>query len=82
MDDRVRFTVACSMKPRWIPHFLGMLKTMQRLGEIGASRVITFHVDGDGDFNPKFEWGIDVEPVEREEQKIDDRQYGYFFDAG
>jgi len=33
----------------------GLLRTMQYLGGIGASRVVNFYCDGDGDFRPKFE---------------------------
>ena len=77
------FTIKVKMNKRWIPHFLGMLKYMQKLGGIGASRELTFYSDGDGDFNPKFEWDIDIE-TKQGDLKIDgvesitDRQY----DAG
>lgn len=69
-DDRtpweeVTFTVTCTMKRRWASQFLGMLKRMQRLGGVGASRPITFFSDGDGDYRPKFEVsGNAPEPAE------------------
>lgn len=44
------------MRKRWVPHFLAMLKYMQQLGGLGGSRNVTFRVDGDGDFRPKFQW--------------------------
>jgi hypothetical protein len=52
----MKFTIEVEMKDRWIPHFLSMLKYMQRLGGLGASRQVTFFSDGDGDFHPKFKW--------------------------
>ncbi len=78
-NDVTEFTVKCSMKPRWVPHFLAMLKYMQQLGGQGSSRMVTFYADGDGDFRPKFEWDAalpaDAKPVE---DKGGDRTY----DAG
>lgn len=77
------FTIKVKMKDRWIPHFLGMLKYMQTLGNIGSSRTISFFSDGDGDFRPKFEWDIEVEPFKGGihidgKESITDRSY----DAG
>jgi hypothetical protein len=54
--DNKTFTITCTMKERWIPHFLGMLKQCQLLGAQGSSRDVTIFADGDGDFRPKFEW--------------------------
>lgn len=86
MNDQVTFQVTVTMGRRWVPHFLGMLKTFQRLGSIAASRPVVFYADGDGDFNPKFEWTTDIKPVEREEQKLPldpgPGRSGFFFDAG
>jgi hypothetical protein len=79
------FTIKVKMENRWIPHFLGMLKAMQILGGIGSSRWIKFYADGDGDFRPKFETDIKIEPVE---VKIGSKQEGWNgevkteFDAG
>lgn len=54
------------MENRWIPHFLGMLKHMEKLGSAGMSREVAIYADGDGDFHPKFKWDdsliSDVEP--------------------
>jgi hypothetical protein len=53
------------MEERWIPHFLGMLKSMEQLGSQGSSRYVSIYVDGDGDFHPKFNWDdeYDLPPV-------------------
>lgn len=59
----MKFTITVDMHWRWVPHFLGMLKRMEFLGNIGASRDIIFYSDGDGDFRPKFSWdGQDLPP--------------------
>ena len=54
----MKFTIQCEMKARWVPHFLAMLKYMQLLGNVGASRQVSLYADGDGDFRPKFKWNI------------------------
>ncbi len=56
MKDDITFTVQCTMKARWVPHFLAMLKYHQQLGSLGSSREVSFYADGDGDYRPKFEW--------------------------
>ena len=75
----MKFTIEVEMKDRWIPHFLAMLKYMQDLGGMGASRTVSFYADGDGDFHPKFKWSSslkdDVKP-------ISDRNGDRFYDAG
>lgn len=77
--DNVTFTVTCTMRPRWVPHFLGMLKRMQYLGAIGSSRNTTIFADGDGDFRPKFEWSCeDYVPAE----PVSDKGGNALFDAG
>ena len=54
--DCTKFTITVTMKDRWIPYFLAMLKHMEQLGGWGSSRDVTFYSDGDGDFRPKFEF--------------------------
>jgi len=54
MEEDVTFTLECTMKKRWVPHFLSMLNYMQYLGNIGSSRKVALYSDGDGDFRPKF----------------------------
>ena len=75
----MKFTIEVEMEDRWVPHFLSMLKYMQRLGGIGSSREVTFYSDGDGDFRPKFQWNVclpsDAEP-------INDDDGNRFYDAG
>lgn len=60
MTDTMTFTIKCTMRVHWVPHFLGMLKRMQHLGAIGSSRLVSFYSDGDGNFRPHFEWGDDL----------------------
>ncbi len=78
-EDSTEFTIKVSMRNRWIPHFLSMLKYMQQLGAAGSSRKVLFYADGDGDFHPKFEWhnslNSDAEPRA-------DNDGDRFYDAG
>lgn len=76
----VKFTVECEMNECWVPHFLGMLKWMQKLGGLGSSRKVTFFSDGDGDFRPNFIWDSSLpEPKEPKEVKCNG---DVIFDAG
>lgn len=54
MSKSQTFTIECTMKERWIPHFISMLNYIQQLGELGGSRKVSFYSDGDGDFRPQF----------------------------
>ena len=54
--DCVEFNIKVTMKDRWVPYFLSMLKRMEYLGGVGSSRLVSIFSDGDGDFRPKFEW--------------------------
>lgn len=78
-NGQTTFNLICTMKDRWVPHFLAMLKYMQRLGGIGSSRLVSFMADGDGDFNPKFTWHNDL-PSEAD--SIKDEGGHKTFDAG
>ncbi len=82
----MKFTITCEMKDRWVPYFLGMLKAMQYLGSIGASRKVAIYSDGDGDFRPKFEWDRSLpepgQPLQSEQPGQAPRNDGYTFDAG
>jgi len=54
-EEIVEFNIKVSnIKRRDAKRLHGLLRTMQYLGGIGASRVVTFYCDGDGDFRPKF----------------------------
>ncbi len=65
---RVKFTIECEMKDRWVPHFLAMLRYMEDCGKIGSSRRVALYSDGDGDFQPEFKWDStlpsDAKPIE------------------
>ena len=76
-NDEVTFAVRCTMKARWVPYFLGMLKKMQWLGGVGSSREVTFFSDGDGGFRPTFVWSDHL--PQPEEGGGDESLY---FDAG
>lgn len=53
-DDIIEFDVHCVMKKCWANEFLSLLAEMERLGNIGCSRIRGLYCDGDGDFRPKF----------------------------
>ena len=73
------FTIDVELEERWVPHFLAMLKYMQYLGGVGASRMVSFYADGDGDFHPKFRW----DPFLKSDGKpIKDDDGNKTFDAG
>jgi hypothetical protein len=74
MSDLVSFTIEVDMEKRWVPHFLGMLQSMEHLGRLGLSRALTFFSDGDGDFHPRFKWNIEAQPIQPGEE--------YSWDAG
>ena len=76
--DSLQFTIKVTMKKRWVPHFLGMLDYMQRLGGVGASRKLSFYSDGDGDFRPKFDYHKSLPVLEQDNMKFEERHY----DAG
>lgn len=80
---RKKPVIECEMEERWIPHFLSLFREMQRLGNIGSSRLLGFFADGDGDFQPKFKFHTDkvyedVEPKKEQQNAIVDKMY----DAG
>ena len=59
MNDEVNFTINITMNRRWIDDFCSMLKWMENCGKAGHSSFIGFYSDGDGDFRPTFDIGID-----------------------
>lgn len=75
----MKFTIECEMKDRWVPHFLGMLKYMEQLGDLGSSREITFMADGDGDFRPEFKWNEELPKVAK---PVHDLEGDRLYDAG
>ena len=56
-----KFTIEVQMEERWIPHFMSMLKQMEKLGELGSSKIVCILADGDGDFRPIFKTNISFE---------------------
>jgi hypothetical protein len=72
------FTVKVEMEERWIPHFMSMLKYMEQLGNMGASRQVGIVSDGDGDFRPKFNADVEYDSEEPKWDKEGNRVY----DAG
>ncbi len=81
-DTDTTFTIKCTMKYRWVPHFLSMLKYMQHLGGVGSSRVVAFYADGDGDFRPKFEWNKELLSPSSEVRPVSDEKGDRLYDAG
>lgn len=77
--EYTEFTIKATMRSRWVPHFLAMLRYMQQLGGLGGSREVGIYSDGDGDFHPKFEWN-DTLPSEATPVRDDDGNRIY--DAG
>lgn len=55
----MKFNVEVEMPERWVPHFIGFLKHLERNGQLGHSSIIGFYADGDGDFRPTFNCNID-----------------------
>ncbi len=58
--EYTEFTIKATMRSRWVPHFLAMLRYMMKIGSWGSSREVGIYSDGDGDFQPKFEWNDDL----------------------
>lgn len=75
----ITFNLQVTMKTRWVPHFLAMLQTMQRYGEMGCSRQVGIYSDGDGDFRPKFEWDSTLPSIA---EPIVDESGNMLYDAG
>lgn len=84
-----KFSINCEMEERWIPYFIGLLKNMERNGEIGHSSMIAFYADGDGDFRPRFDVDVateDVYPILLDitvhHKNYDKNRFINFYDAG
>jgi hypothetical protein len=82
MEEDITFTLECTMKQRWVPHFLSMLSYMEYLGNVGSSRKVTLYSDGDGDFRPKFEISIDNNIDLRKVEPKEDNKGHRLYDAG
>lgn len=79
MAENKTFTIKVTMRVRWIPHFLAMLRYMERLGGQGSSREVGIYADGDGDFRPKFVWD---KGLPEEGKPIRDNNGDRLYDAG
>jgi hypothetical protein len=64
VEEEITFTIKCTMRKRWAPQLVSMLKRMQYLGAIGSSRKTAIYSDGDGDFRPRFEVDQEFPEVE------------------
>ena len=82
ISENKTFTIEVTMRERWIPHFLGMLQSMERLGKLGGSRWVRFFADGDGDYRPKFTWEKTLPTPSPPLKQIDPNGNWYDFDAG
>jgi len=76
----MKFTIEVDMQDRWVSHFLSMLKYMQQLGRIGATRRVGLLSDGDGDFRPKFKWSNELPDADKE--PVWDKNGDRLYDAG
>ena len=76
-SEDTTFTITCTMRERFVPPFLGMLRRMQILGELGSSRNVTIYADGDGDFRPKFKWDIAM-PIPEAPTKDNDGNQSFY----
>lgn len=77
--EETTFHLKITMRTRWVPHFLAMLKKMQQYGGMGCSRYVSIYSDGDGDFRPKFEWD---DALPSEANPINDDNGNVTYDAG
>ena len=66
MADQVKFNLEITMPRRWVTKFLQMLDCMRWCGNVGASRVVAFYADGDGDFRP-FNFKVNGKEVSKTE---------------
>jgi len=79
--ETTTITITATMKDRWVPHFLSMLRYMERCGAVGSSRTVGIYADGDGDFRPKFEWDPKFADYENEEP-VENENGNHLYDAG
>jgi len=80
-SEETTFVLRVTMKKRWMPHFIAMLKYMEYLGGIGSSRQVTLYADGDGDFRPKFRT-LFGRKLKSDANPIKDRHGNRVYDAG
>lgn len=78
--NTLTFDIKVTMKPRWVPHFLSMLKYMEQLGGLNSSRKVSFMADGNGDFRPRFEFPEELLPYRAE--PVENEGGNKYYDAG
>jgi hypothetical protein len=81
-NKNMKITIECEMKDKWVPHFLGMLYHMEKLGKLGSSRRISIYADGDGDFRPRFKCIQSSEPLPLPAKPVEEIDGNTIFDAG
>ena len=82
MNNEVNFTINVTMSRRWVDDFCSMLKWMENCGKIGHSSFVGFYSDGDGDFRPRFDIGIDFNTKDGIPKKEILRKPEIMWDAG
>lgn len=80
MNKEITFNIKVTMNERWANDFCSMLKYMECCGNIGHSSIVGFYSDGDGDFKPKFEIGINYEKTKGYNNNLP--KLDIIFDAG
>ena len=80
--DCLEFHIKVTIPVRWARHFLAMLKKMQELGGIGSSRTVAIYSDGDGDFQPKFEYSATLDDKAEPGMDNGENYLDYLYDAG
>lgn len=61
----MKLTINVEMEDSWVDPFLSMLKEMEDNGKAGRSRLIAFYSDGDGSFQPKFDFSCSFNQIEK-----------------
>jgi hypothetical protein len=79
----MKFKIECDIPDRWVPYFVGMIKTHERLGSLGSSRSVIFYADGDGDYRPHFKFfPEDLPEASPDKETLNAPGGEYFYDAG
>lgn len=77
--DSATFAIKATMGKRWVGAFCSMLKRMEYDGNIGHSECVAMFSDGDGDFRPTFDIGVEFDETE---PRRCDRRLSQVYDAG
>lgn len=65
MSEVVKLNLEITIPKRWLNKFMQMLDCMRWCGKTGASRIVAFYADGDGDFRP-FDFKLNGEEIKSE----------------